>query len=359
MLLDIQDLHLEFRTFDGVSKVLAGVNLTMQRGDVLGLVGETGCGKSMTALAILGLIPMPPGHITAGRVHFDGDDMLSKTREQMQQFRAKRIGMIFQDPTTNLSPVYTIREQLIDAVLYQRHVDGGVPGRWRGWQASVRQMRLDAERRALELMALVGIPDGERRIAEYPHQFSGGMRQRVLIAMALAGNPDLLIADEPTTALDVTIQAQILRLIVGLVKQLGLSVLIITHNLGVVAQTCQNVAVMYAGRVIETAPVRALFKHPQHPYTQGLLKAVPTTHTRRGELEGIPGTIPNLARPPSGCRFHPRCAHVMDICTRVVPVGTRVSAGHTVECHLYENLTPQSPLRHGEGESNAMTGGEL
>jgi oligopeptide/dipeptide ABC transporter ATP-binding protein len=334
-LLHIQDLHLEFRTFDGVSKVLAGVNLTMQRGDVLGLVGETGCGKSMTALAILGLIPMPPGYITAGQIQFAGEDVLTKSRDQMQQFRAKRIGMIFQDPTTNLSPVYTIREQLIDAVLYQRQVEGGVPGRWRGWQPSVRQMRIDAERRALDLMALVGIADGERRIADYPHQFSGGMRQRVLIAMALAGEPDLLIADEPTTALDVTIQAQILRLIASLVGRLGLSVLIITHNLGVVAQTCRNVAVMYAGRVIETAPVRDLFKNPQHPYTRGLLKAVPTTHTARGALEGIAGTIPNLNRPPSGCRFHPRCPHVMDKCTHIVPDGTRVGEGHTVECHLY------------------------
>jgi peptide/nickel transport system ATP-binding protein len=338
-LLRIENLHLEFRTFDGVAKVLAGVDLTMRRGDVLGLVGETGCGKSMTALAIPGLIPMPPGVITEGRILFEGEDLLTKSRDEMQRFRARKLGMIFQDPTTNLSPVYTIREQLIDAVLYQRMDARHVPGRWKGWLPSARQLRRDAERRAVELMALVGIPDGDKRIAEYPHQFSGGMRQRVLIAMALAGEPDLLIADEPTTALDVTIQAQILRLIASLVKQLGLSVLIITHNLGVVAQTCQRVAVMYAGRVVETAPVRELFRHPQHPYTQGLLRAVPTTHVQRGELEGIPGTIPNLVNPPSGCRFHPRCAHAMDVCKAVVPPGYAREADHVTYCHLYAEAT--------------------
>jgi peptide/nickel transport system ATP-binding protein len=339
MLLDIQNLHLEFRTFDGVSKVLAGVDLQMQRGDVLGLVGETGCGKSMTALAIPGLIPRPPGVITEGRVLFDGEDVLSKSAAELQRFRARRLGMIFQDPTTNLNPVYTIREQLVDAVLYQRMDQQAVPGRWKGWMPSARQIRHDAQQRAIELMGLVGIPDGEKRIEEYPHQFSGGMRQRVLIAMALAGEPDLLIADEPTTALDVTIQAQILRLIEGLVQKLGLSVLIITHNLGVVAQTCQKVAVMYAGQVIETAPVRELFRNPKHPYTQGLLKAVPTTRSIRGALEGIPGTIPNLTQAPPGCRFHPRCAHVMEVCRETVPPGHPVGSEHRSYCHLYAEGT--------------------
>ncbi|MDX2138806.1 MAG: ABC transporter ATP-binding protein [Chloroflexota bacterium] len=336
MLLDIQNLHLEFRTFDGTSKVLAGVDLQMQRGDVVGLVGETGCGKSMTALAIPGLIPMPPGVITEGRVLFDGEDVLAKSPSDLQRFRARRLGMIFQDPTTNLNSLYSIREQLVDAVLYQRMNQQAVPGRWRGWMPSAKQIRYDAFQRAVELMALVGIPDGDKRIDDYPHQFSGGMRQRVLIAMALAGEPDLLIADEPTTALDVTIQAQILRLIDSLVKRLGLSVLLITHNLGVVVQTCQKVAVMYAGRVIETAPVGELFRNPKHPYTQGLLKAVPTAHTPRGALEGIRGTIPNLTQPPEGCRFHPRCPHVMDVCRGIVPSGYHVGADHKAYCHLYE-----------------------
>ncbi|MBK9746520.1 MAG: ABC transporter ATP-binding protein [Chloroflexi bacterium] len=334
-LLDIQDLHVEFKTFDGVSKVLAGVDLRMERGDVLGLVGETGCGKSLTALAVPRLIPTPPGKITSGRVLFKGEDVLQKSPADMQRLRAKHLGMIFQDPTTNLNPLFTIREQLIDAVLYQRMEAQQVPGRWKGFLPSARQTRLDAARRALELLGLVGISDGDKRISDYPHQFSGGMRQRVLIAMALAGEPDLLIADEPTTALDVTIQAQILNLINDLVKRLGLSVLLITHNLGVVAHTCTRVAVMYAGRVIEQAPVRELFKNPKHPYTRGLLQAVPTRHTQRGELQGIAGSIPNLNTPPMGCRFHPRCPHVMDRCRAAVPTNVVVGQDHRTECYLY------------------------
>lgn len=335
-LLHIEDLNLEFHTYDGIVKVLAGVNLTMQRGDVLGLVGETGCGKSITALSVPRLIPMPPGKITAGRVTFDGEDLLSKSDSEMETFRAQRLGMIFQDPTTNLNPLFTIREQLVDAVLYQSEFSQKVPGRWRGFMPSARQMRKDAHKRAVELMHLTGIPDGDKRIYEYPHQFSGGMRQRVLIAMALAGEPDLLIADEPTTALDVTIQAQILRLIRSLVKQLGLTVLLITHNLGVVARTCENVAVMYSGRVIEESPVRELFKNPKHPYTKGLIAAVPQKETGRGGLIGIPGMIPNLIDPPQGCRFHPRCDHAMDICRAQVPAKTAIGEHHSTSCFLYE-----------------------
>ena len=334
-LLNIEDLHLEFHTYDGVVKVLAGVDLKMQRGDVLGLVGETGCGKSMTALSVPRLIPMPPGKITAGRVTFDGEDLMSKSESEMEAFRARRLGMIFQDPVTNLNPLFTIREQLVDAVLYQQAQGQKVPGRWRGFQPSVRQMRKDAHARAVELMHLTGIADGDKRIYEYPHQFSGGMRQRVLIAMALAGDPDLLIADEPTTALDVTIQAQILRLIRSLVSKLGLTVLLITHNLGVVARSCERVAVMYAGRVIEEAPVRELFKNPKHPYTRGLIAAVPQKDVSRGGLEGIPGMIPNLINPPAGCRFHPRCEHVMDVCRANVPPAVSVGAEHTASCFLY------------------------
>ena len=335
-LLEIQNLHLEFKTFDGVAKVLAGVNLTMPRGEVLGLVGETGCGKSLTALSIAGLIPKRTATITAGRILFDGDDLLQKTPREMQKFRARRLGMIFQDPTTNLNPLFTVREQLIDAVLYQRvGAERHVPGRWRSFTPAARRLRQAALERAIELMQLVGIPDAPKRIAEYPHQFSGGMRQRVLIAMALAGEPELLIADEPTTALDVTIQAQILRLIHDLVEKLNLSVLLITHNLGVIARLCDHVAVMYAGRVVEDAPMRQLFKNPKHPYTQGLLNAVPTKHTQRRGLQGIDGVIPNLIDPPSGCRFHTRCPHVMDVCREVVPEATEVDPQHKVYCHLY------------------------
>ncbi len=334
-LLEIQNLHLEFKTFDGVAKVLAGVNLSMPRGDVLGLVGETGCGKSLTALSVAGLIPKRTATITEGRILFNGEDLLQKSPREMQWFRARRLGMIFQDPTTNLNPLFTVREQLIDAVLYQRAEPGQpVPGRWRSFTPGARQLRHEALERAIELMQLVGIPDAHRRINDYPHQFSGGMRQRVLIAMALAGEPELLIADEPTTALDVTIQAQILRLIHELVEKLNLSVLLITHNLGVVARLCDHVAVMYAGRVVEDGPVRQLFKNPQHPYTRGLLNAVPTKHTKRRGLQGIDGVIPNLIDPPAGCRFHTRCPHVMDVCRRVVPSATTIGDRHRVYCHL-------------------------
>jgi peptide/nickel transport system ATP-binding protein len=336
-LLEIRDLHLEFKTFDGVAKVLAGVNLTMPRGDVLGLVGETGCGKSLTALSVAGLIPKRAARITRGTIHFKGEDLLHKSDAEMQQFRAHHLGMIFQDPTTNLNPLFTIREQLIDAVLFQKaEIGHPIPGQFSPLTPGGRRLRRQAHGRAMELMRLVGIPDGDKRINEYPHQFSGGMRQRVLIAMALAGEPDLLIADEPTTALDVTIQAQILRLIQNLVDQLSLSVLLITHNLGVVAKLSNHVAVMYAGRVIEYAPVRALFKNPHHPYTRGLMNAVPTKHTERGGLQGIDGMIPNLLNPPQGCRFHTRCQHVMDICRREVPPEEHVGTGHTTHCFLYQ-----------------------
>ena len=335
-LLNIQNLRLEFDTYDGLVKVLAGVDLSMRRGDVLGLVGETGCGKSMTALSVPRLIPMPPGRITAGRVIFNGEDVLDKSESDMEAFRARHLGMIFQDPVTNLNPLFTIREQLVDAVLYQRAQGKKVPGRWRGFMPSARQLRREAHERAVELMRLTGIPDGDKRIYDYPHQFSGGMRQRVLIAMALAGDPDLLIADEPTTALDVTIQAQILRLIRSLVRQLGLTVLLITHNLGVVARSCERVAVMYSGRVIEESPVRELFKNPQHPYTRGLIAAVPQKDISRGGLAGIPGMIPNLIDPPAGCRFHPRCQQAMDICRREVPRAVSVGAQHSSACFLHE-----------------------
>lgn len=335
MLLDIQNLHLEFSTFDGVSKVLSGINLQLARGDVTALVGETGCGKSMTALSVARLIPKQTGRITEGKILFDGEDILQKDQSELRRFRARRLGMIFQDPSTNLNPLFTIREQLVDAVLYQCYESNEVPGPWRRILPSNRQLRRDAHTRAIELMQLVGIPDGNRRIEEYPHQFSGGMRQRVLIAMALAGKPDLLIADEPTTALDVTIQAQILRLISDLVNRLQLTVLLITHNLGVVAKTCEKAAVMYAGRVVEQAPVKELFKNPQHPYTRGLIQAVPTRQTLRGSLEGIPGLIPNLNNPPKGCRFHPRCAEAKAVCRRDVPSLVHIAERHSVFCHLY------------------------
>ena len=335
MLLDIQNLHVEFRTFDGISKVLSGVNLKLARGDVMALVGETGCGKSMTALSLARLIPKQTGRITEGKILFDGEDILKKDQSELRRFRARHLGMIFQDPTTNLNPLFTIREQLVDAVLYQCDESSEVPRPWGRILPSNRQLRRDAYTRAIELMQLVGIPDGNRRIEEYPHQFSGGMRQRVLIAMALAGKPDLLIADEPTTALDVTIQAQILGLISNLVNRLELTVLLITHNLGVVAKTCDKAAVMYAGRVVEQGSVKDLFRNPKHPYTRGLIQAVPTRQTVRGSLVGIPGLIPNLNNPPKGCRFHPRCAQAKAVCSQDVPSIVNIEKIHSVSCHLY------------------------
>lgn len=336
-LVQIRDLRLNFNTFDGVAKVLAGVDLELHRGDVLGLVGETGCGKTMTALSIPRLIPCPPGEIVAGQVLFAGEDVLAKTEAEMQMLRARRMAMIFQDPTTNLNPVFTIEEQMVDAILSKdgyRDTLGYSP--FANWMPSVRERRRQARRRAIEMLRRVGIPQPEMRIHNYPHEFSGGMKQRVLIAMAIAGQPDLLIADEPTTALDVSIQAQILRLIRDLVRELDLTVLLITHNLGVVAQVCHKVAVMYAGRVVEQGDVRQIFRQPQHPYTVGLLQALPTRDRQKGELAGISGSIPNFIDPPLGCRFHPRCPHAMPHCREEPPPPVlMLQDGRKVACHLY------------------------
>lgn len=333
MLLDIRNLHLEFQTFDGTSKILVGVNLQLQRGDILALVGETGCGKSMTALSIPRLISMPPGKITQGQVLFEGEDLLQKPRSEMRKFRAKHLGMIFQDPTTNLNPLFTIREQLVDAVLYQCHAADKVSGRWKNFLPSARQLRQDAHARAVELMQLVGIPDGKRRLEDYPHQFSGGMRQRVLIAMALAGSPDLLIADEPTTALDVTIQAQILDLIKTLRRELGMAIVWVTHDLGVVANLADRVMVMYSGFVVERADVKKLYGAPKHPYTRALLRTLPDMEGERAQrLESIEGQPPDLLHMPDSCPFAPRCAYVFDRCTTKNPLLEFASEDHEVAC---------------------------
>ncbi|MDB4896366.1 MAG: Dipeptide transport system ATP-binding protein [Firmicutes bacterium] len=316
-LLKISDLRLQFKTFEGVSQVLNGVDLELHRGDIMGLVGETGCGKSLTALSVSRLVATPPGEYTAGSVLFDGEEILAKSEAEMQQLRGRRIAMIFQDPTTNLNPVFTIEAQMVDVILAQ--------GELKGWGA-----RAAARERAVELLTKVGITDARKRIKSYPHEFSGGMKQRVLIAMALAGSPDLLIADKPTTALDVSIQAQILQLIKNLVREMNLTVLLVTHNLGVVAQVCNKVTVMYAGNVVETGPVREIFKRPQHPYTKGLLASVPTVGQ---ELKGIPGSIPNLVTPPSGCRFHPRCPLATAICQTVFPPMAEDGTEHRVYCY--------------------------
>jgi peptide/nickel transport system ATP-binding protein len=340
LLVEIKDLRLNFRTFDGVSKVLNGVNLRMRRGDVLGLVGETGCGKTMTALSIARLVPCPPGEITGGEVLFEGEDVLNKTDEEMRLLRAEKLAMIFQDPTTSLNPVFSVGDQMIDIIGSRQDTSrasrlsmlGGLGNLW----PAVRALRKGAKDRALEMLQRVGISDARERINDYPHQFSGGMRQRVLIATALSGTPTLLIADEPTTALDVSIQAQILRLIEELVEELDLSVLLITHNLGVVAKMCQKVAVMYAGVVVEYGSALDIFKDPKHPYTVGLMRAIPTYGTNKGEIKGIPGSVPNLLNPPLGCRFHPRCERAMERCSEEPPPPPiQIADGHEVSCFLY------------------------
>ncbi|MFN8371252.1 MAG: ABC transporter ATP-binding protein [Anaerolineae bacterium] len=332
-LVQIKDLHLRFSSFEGVSHVLDGVNLNINRGEILGIVGETGSGKTLTAMSIPSLIPR--GTVN-GEVWFDGENVLNKRGRDLQKFRAKRIGVVFQDPTTNLNPVFTIGELLIDAVLTQRTDIAAwklLPiGKW----FSGRE-RAAARRHAIELLTYVGIPDAAQRLHHYPHQFSGGQKQRILIAMALAGEPDLLIADEPTTALDVAIQAQILRLIEKIVSERRVAVVLITHDMGVIARVCQRVAVMYGGVVVEEGSIAEIFENPKHPYTRGLLNAIPTHDIQQGTLEGIPGAPPSFLNPPTGCRFHPRCPERMKHCHLHPPANALVGQEHTAACYLYTN----------------------
>ncbi len=327
-ILEIKDLKIEFDSFEGISHVLDGIHLTLARGDTLGIVGETGCGKSITAKAILRLLPIPPARIVSGEILFEGEDLLKKSEEEMKGIRGRKIAMVFQDPMTFLNPVFTIQEQLVDVILAHNKGDGS---RFQEGKLDRKQ----AVEKAIELLREVKIPQPELRIKSYPHEFSGGMRQRVLIAMALSGSPQILIADEPTTALDVTIQAQILLLIHDLVQRHGHSVLLISHDLGVVARVCRKIAVMYAGNIVENCSTVELFKRPLHPYTQGLLNSILTFSKRGGEAQGIKGMIPDLIQPPPGCRFHPRCQSAMEICQKEKPVLVEFESGHWVSCHLY------------------------
>ncbi|MCP8941020.1 ABC transporter ATP-binding protein [Alsobacter sp. SYSU M60028] len=331
-LLEIRNLHLAMRSFEGEAHVLNGIDLKVDTGEIWGVVGETGCGKSLTGLSISRLVPTPPARYLAGEILFEGRDLLAASEAEMRALRGRRIGMIFQDPTTNLNPVFRIGDQMVDVALHAGHADPAVLGLDR--RASGRARRKAARALAVRMLERVGIPDAARRVDDYPHQFSGGMRQRVLIAMALIGKPDLLIADEPTTALDVSVQAQILRLIHDLVVEDGLTVVMITHNLGVVAQLCTHVAVMYAGNIVEAGPVRPVFKNPGHPYTRALMAAVPTAGTKRGELAGLPGIVPSLFKPPPGCRFATRCAHATAACDLGAPAMRELSPGHSVACVL-------------------------
>ncbi len=321
-LLEIRGLKTHFRTDDGWLHAVDGVDLSVESGETVCVVGESGSGKSVTAMSILKLVPMPPGRIVAGQVLWDGRDLVPLPPAEMQRLRGREIGVVFQEPMTALNPVYTVGEQISEGLRLHEGLS-----------------RAAALERAAELLALVHIAQPSRRVHDYPHQFSGGMRQRVMIAMALACRPRLLIADEPTTALDVTIQAQILDLLTELKERLGMAVLLITHAMGVVAEVAQRVVVMYAGQVIEEGSVEEVFERPWHPYTQGLIRSIPRidADTSRGaRLVSIPGIVPSLIEPAPGCRFAPRCAHVRAACTQATPALRAVGTGHRVACVLEE-----------------------
>jgi peptide/nickel transport system ATP-binding protein len=319
-LLEVNDLKTYFRTDDGIVKAVDGVNFTVEKGKTLGIVGESGCGKSVTCLTMMGLNNRR-NTITSGEALFKGEDLLTMKPSKLRDVRGNDIAMIFQDPMTSLNPVHTIGRQLVEAIQLHRDVTTKA-----------------AKTRALELLKAVGIPRADRRIGDYPHQFSGGMRQRVMIAMALINDPDLLIADEPTTALDVTTQAQILELMNRLQREFGSAIILVTHDLGVVAETADDVVVMYAARVVENAPVENLFNRPHMPYTWGLLGSLPRLDADMERLTQIPGQPPSLLNPPRGCRFHPRCPYVMNVCKEKEPELQPISndPAHLQACHLDE-----------------------
>ena len=316
-LVEIRNLKTHFHTEDGISPAVDGLSLHIERGETLAVVGESGCGKSVTSLSIMRLVPDPPGRIVNGEILFEGRDLLKISEYEMRKIRGNAISMIFQEPMTSLNPIYTIGEQIVETITEH--------------QSLSRKEALD---KVVELLRLVGIPLPDRRVNEYPHQLSGGMRQRVMIAMALSCNPKLLIADEPTTALDVTIQAQILELMRKLKNELGMAIMLITHDLGVVAEMAQRVVVMYAGKVIEEGDVFSIFRQPLHPYTEGLLQSVPRMDSTRENLHVINGVVPNPLKLPRGCRFSPRCPYVFDKCRETQPELQQVAPGRYVACFL-------------------------
>jgi len=323
-LIELKGLRTYFYTEDGVVKAVDGVSFAIEPEQTLGVVGESGCGKSVTALSIMGLVPMPPGKIVEGEILFykDGKTIelhkLNPKGKEYRSIRGKEIAMIFQEPMTSLNPVFTIGYQIMEAIMLHQKVS-----------------KREARQKAIEMLRQVGIPEPEQRVDEYPHQLSGGMRQRAMIAMALSCNPSLLIADEPTTALDVTIQAQVLDLMQDLKRKFHAAIMLITHDLGVVAEMCEEVVVMYLGKVVEHAKVRPIFHEPKHPYTQGLLKSIPSLATKKKRLEPIKGVVPDPLNAPPGCPFNPRCPHAMDICQQEMPPLKEVATDHDVACWLY------------------------
>jgi peptide/nickel transport system ATP-binding protein len=317
MLLDVRDLTVRFETAGGAVQAVTGLSLAVQPGETLGLVGESGCGKSTAALALMGLLP-PNGRVTGGTVRFEGRDLLRLRPRELRVLRGDRLSMVFQNPMTSLDPAFSVGSQIVDVLREHRGLD-----------------RAAARAAAIELLRRVGIPAPEQRFHAPPHRLSGGQRQRVVIAIALACNPALLIADEPTTALDVTIQAQILSLLRDLCAERGAAIILITHDLGVVAQMCDRVAVMYAGRLVEEGPVGAIFAEPLHPYTGALLRSIPSRASSRGDLAVIEGTVPNLVQPPPGCPFAPRCPHRMPRCTERMPLLDEARLAHRVACFLH------------------------
>jgi peptide/nickel transport system ATP-binding protein len=315
VVLDVQDLSTHFRTERGLYRAVDGVSFSVKRGRTLGVVGESGCGKSVTSLSIMGLVPEPPGVRAGGRILFNGEDLLAKSRSAMEDIRGRDIAMIFQEPMTSLNPVYRVGDQIVEGLRRHRSIDAR-----------------EARERAIEMLALVRIPSPQTRVDSFPHEMSGGMRQRVMIAMALVNEPALLIADEPTTALDVTIQAQILDLMRDLQVRLGTAIVLITHDLGVIAETAQDVAVMYAGKVVERADVVTLFDDAQHPYTLGLLASIPRLDATRDRLQTIEGVVPPPHAMPEGCRFAPRCPLADGRCRKKEPPLRQVGADHAVAC---------------------------
>ncbi len=325
-LLEVKDLHVEFVTRDGIAKAVNGVNYSVAAGETLAVLGESGSGKSVTAQTIMGILDMPPGRITSGEILFRGQDMLKMSNEERRKLRGRKIAMIFQDALSSLNPVLSVGYQLGE--MFRVHQGAS---------------RKEAKAKAIELMERVRIPAAKQRVGDYPHQFSGGMRQRIMIAMALALEPDLIIADEPTTALDVTVQAQVMDLLAELQAEFNMGLILITHDLGVVADVADKIAVMYAGRIVETAPVHELYANPAHPYTKGLLRSIPRLDQKGQELYAIKGLPPNLLKVPAGCAFNPRCDVATDLCRTEIPALHQVMdkdgaeiAGRRSACHLWK-----------------------